>query len=155
VYPAQRQFPRLPGGALRAAAQEHRDRDQVVAPVDFQPHRLVLNLNVARARFNRRTDGGLLANHERHRSKGREAATLGQPQPKLLDTGGHGGIFQQAADAADGDAQVGAIKAMQRKPCLFQHRLRVDACGSSNFRIMRQARTSDQIGHASTFNECP
>ena len=44
---------------------------------------------------------------------------------------------------ADGDAQVRAFKAMQRKPCLFQHRPGVDAHGSGNLRVVRQAGAAD------------
>ena len=109
MEPAQRQFRRLPGGALLAAPEMHHDRDQIVAPVDFQPHRLVLQLDVARQRFDCRADGGLLANHQCDRSEGGEAAVLGQPQAELLDPGGFGGGFQQAADAGHGDAQVRAL----------------------------------------------
>ena len=150
---SHRPLRRLPRGL--SAAQENRDGDYVILTFNAQAHRLVMKVDVARQRFDRSTDGRLLANHEGDRPEVGKAAALRHSQAKLVGAGSGGGGHQQAADAGHGDAQVRALQASERKPDLFQHVPRLEADRTGDFGVMRQAGAANQVDHALNFKDCP
>ena len=98
---SERHFSRLPrrrAGCRRASVIDIISVSS--SPLEFESHRLVVDMDELRQRLDRSADRGLFANDQRHRAEVGEAAAIGHPQPEFLDAGGRGGSFQQAAEPA-------------------------------------------------------
>ena len=141
------QLRRLPRGALVFAAQVERQYDHVILLFNAQAHRFIVNMDIARQRFDGCPYCCLLANDDPDRPEVGKAATLGHSQGKLVDPGRRGGSLEQAADAADRDAHVLMVKAGERKPCPSQHLPRIDSRRPRELGVMRQAGAANQVSH--------
>ena len=73
-----------------------------------------MNMEVAGEGLERFADGGLFADDQRQRSEIGKHAVVGHAQPELLYARFPGGKLEQLADADDGNAHVGAVKAAWR-----------------------------------------
>jgi hypothetical protein len=138
-----------------AAAQDDGEGDDVLVPLDRQPHSLVVDVDEAGQRLQRVADRCLLAHDQRHRAEIGKRAAISQQQADFLDAGIGGGSLEQAANRGDRYPHVRTVKALQRQADLAQHDAWVEPDGARDIRIVREGCAAYQYCHGGYASGCP